>query len=813
MADSQIRITADTAQAQAAIKGLTDRLSSIEGAVNKANRSLGSMQQALGGVLAALAGGPLLSFIDDLQNMQNKLRVASKSQEDFNMAMSNIRAIADKTGQSISATGDLYASVAKNADKMGYSQAQVTTVTNAMATALKVSGASAQGSASVMYQFGQILAKGVVNGDEFTTIMENLGGPVMDLVAKNMGVTTAELIKLKEKGLIGAKDFTDALIRSMGDLDKMSGKTSQTIGQSMQRIQNAFATTVLAIDNASGFGETFANVANKIASNGENLIPVIKLIGVALAGLALYFAPVVTIFAAASAAALYFADVLGPILKPVIDAAEAAMAGLIKRLVGLGAAISAAVSGENPFAAYSKSVEEFGKKAEDATKTATEGQDKLNEATKRATEQTGKQAGQLSGVGNKYKEILKDLNAQLAISGLSSNEYQIQNQLLTIKKQLEGQASAGQLKTLEGIIRETEQRKLNAKVMEDMVRTNTQLQMEAQRLTIMDLNLRTEQEMIDQRRLELKRELTREEEQQVRKAAELTRQNKETLAIEQARRQLLGEMTKLEAVQRGVNVQQRLAPQQALTTEYTMDMEALKAHLDAKLITEEEYQRQLLQLKRNYADQQNQLYISQVETEKRQRETAIVAEQMRLGKTADEARKYAEFSMKTEQQKAQLTIEAAGQMFSALGSQNKKAFEAAKAFNVANAIMNTYMAVTKALATYPFPFSLAFAGAALAMGMAQVAQIRAQTYSGRQLGGPVMGGKTYMVGENGPELFTPTTTGSITRNGDLGGSAPVNVTFNIMANDTSGFDDLLLSRRGLIRSVISDAMLESGRRG
>jgi hypothetical protein len=34
-----------------------------------------------------------------------------------------------------------------------------------------------------------------------------------------------------------------------------------------------------------------------------------------------------------------------------------------------------------------------------------------------------------------------------------------------------------------------------------------------------------------------------------------------------------------------------------------------------------------------------------------------------------------------------------------------------------------------------------------------------------------------------------------------------------MANDTAGFDDLLLSRRGLIRSVISDAMLESGRRG
>lgn len=37
---------------------------------------------------------------------------------------------------------------------------------------------------------------------------------------------------------------------------------------------------------------------------------------------------------------------------------------------------------------------------------------------------------------------------------------------------------------------------------------------------------------------------------------------------------------------------------------------------------------------------------------------------------------------------------------------------------------------------------------------------------GRASGGPVRAGGTYMVGENGPELFSPTSAGSITRNGD-----------------------------------------------
>jgi len=170
------------------------------------------------------------------------------------------------------------------------------------------------------------------------------------------------------------------------------------------------------------------------------------------------------------------------------------------------------------------------------------------------------------------------------------------------------------------------------------------------------------------------------------------------------------------------------------------------------------------------------------------------------------------FEKKSETEKAAFVIDQGAQMFSALGAHNKKAFEAAKAFNIANAIMNTYMGATKALATYPPPFNFIAAAAVIGMGLAQVATIRNQQYSGRQLGGPVMGGTPYLVGENGPELFTPNTTGSITRNSDLGGGGPVNVNFTIVANDTTGFDELLTSRQTVIKQIISDAMLERGQR-
>ena len=182
--------------------------------------------------------------------------------------------------------------------------------------------------------------------------------------------------------------------------------------------------------------------------------------------------------------------------------------------------------------------------------------------------------------------------------------------------------------------------------------------------------------------------------------------------------------------------------------------------------------------------------------------------------TAEEAKAIALEKVRIEEQsdlkRTASAIQAGADMFNALGAQNKKAFEVAKAFNIANAIMNTYLAATKALAQGGI-FGFIGMAAAIAAGFAQVASIRSQTYSGRALGGPMVGGQGYLVGEKGPEVFTPSTAGTMTPNDKLGGGA-TNVTFNIVANDTRGFDQLLMERRPLITKIIADAQLEKGRR-
>jgi len=147
---------------------------------------------------------------------------------------------------------------------------------------------------------------------------------------------------------------------------------------------------------------------------------------------------------------------------------------------------------------------------------------------------------------------------------------------------------------------------------------------------------------------------------------------------------------------------------------------------------------------------------------------------------------------------------------SALSGLNKTAFRAYQAFQAGMTIINTYRAISNALATYPPPLNLAVAAAQGAAGFAQVAAIRSQSFSARQTGGAVVEGQPYMVGEAGREMFVPSTNGNIVPNDKLGGGSTT-VNFNITTVDAKGFNELLTNSRGTIVGMINSAVNEQGR--
>ena len=84
-------------------------------------------------------------------------------------------------------------------------------------------------------------------------------------------------------------------------------------------------------------------------------------------------------------------------------------------------------------------------------------------------------------------------------------------------------------------------------------------------------------------------------------------------------------------------------------------------------------------------------------------------------------------------------------------------------------------------------------------------------------GGPVTSGSPYVVGEKGPELFVPNSSGSIIPNSKMGsgsggaGGTSVNVTYNIASGvSRSDLAPILEQQRKLLKAEIPDMVRRGG---
>lgn len=86
---------------------------------------------------------------------------------------------------------------------------------------------------------------------------------------------------------------------------------------------------------------------------------------------------------------------------------------------------------------------------------------------------------------------------------------------------------------------------------------------------------------------------------------------------------------------------------------------------------------------------------------------------------------------------------------------------------------------------------------------------------GRAAGGPVSGGTPYMVGEKGPELFVPNTSGNIVPNDKLGGGGGTNVVVNVDAKGSSASGDTAAGKQlgGLIGAAVQAELIKQQRPG
>lgn len=272
--------TEGAAGGAAAARGLKQ----TESGARQARSAVGSLVDSLKDLAAPVTGvaGAVMAarMADEYTNLSSKIRLVTSSEQELKSVREAVFQVAQQTRQDLGATANLYTRLARATADMGLSQQKLLGITTTINQAFVVSGATAQEAAAAIIQLSQGLASGVLRGEEFNSVAEQ-APIIMDLLAKQLGVTRGELRKMAEEGQLTADVLIDALGNGAASVAAQFAQMDMTIGASFTLLRNALTKFVGQSSEASGAAAT---IAAAIAGLSENLNTVANILGVVVVG-------------------------------------------------------------------------------------------------------------------------------------------------------------------------------------------------------------------------------------------------------------------------------------------------------------------------------------------------------------------------------------------------------------------------------------------------------------------------------------------------------------------------------------------------
>lgn len=790
---------------------MSDAIIRVGADTRDAERSLGGLQRGLQALAIGLVTKQVVDYTAAWTDLNSRLVNATGSQEEARKALKAIGDTADRTYAPLQQTADVYLQNSLALTDLGYSTNEQIRLAELLNNSLAVSGSRGQDAASAINAFGKAVGEGRISTETLNTLLQK-NPRLVKAMSESLGVTVGELRRMAAAGELETGPMLDRLEGQMSRVREEAKVMPATIADAMIKIDNAFLKLVGNMDEATGASAAIAGALETLAENLD---------------------------VAAVATLTFMAAMSVSKLKAITQAFVALNAVMRKNpavMLGLGAA------------AAMGAITAFLGKQEEVVELQEEQQDNNQKLVRQEKQKQDALARQVS----ESKKYFQQAEGQARIAGLFGEELEIRQAIL---------AAANQLKIPESqLSKEVRDRAVSIKQMEinnrsfgvtqqalisigeDIVLLAQQDTQEQQiQKGLLDYRRSVSAKIYDQNKNNIETLLR---ERQVRQEInsieqgllDRERQKANSIAVQlenygklkQSAENLNGVIRQANEINENLDqlLQGQLGIDVLVTNEYFKQLDTLIAinnalvrnrdNLDERI--DKEYrlgqiQAEMARLQTDMIYRAHDLRMAQEEQFQSQIQKTFEIYYRQQGRSTEQAREFAQkradFEKKTDQQKAQWAIQQGASVFDSLGQYNRQAFQAAKAFNIANAVMNTYTGATKALSMYPPPFNFIAAAAVVAAGLAQVAQIRSQNYSGRAVGGPVSGGTPYIVGEAGPEMFVPQGAGRIVPNSQIGGE-PVNVTFNINTVDARGMDQLLMERKGMIVGMVRNAINDRG---
>ncbi|QIK14403.1 tape measure protein [Leclercia sp. 29361] len=235
-----------------------------ERALSDLTDGFASAGRAAAAATAAFATGKLVQIADEWNSVNARLKQASSSAEDFAVTQRQLMEISQRTGTAFSDNANLFSRAAASMREYGYSSDEVLKITEAVSTGLKLSGANTQEASSVITQFSQALAQGVLRGEEFNAVNE-AGDRVIRALAAGMGVARKDLKSMADQGQLTIDKVVPALMSQLGSLQGEFANMPQTVSGSLQKVTNSFMAWVGGVNQATGATDALSGGLDSVA--------------------------------------------------------------------------------------------------------------------------------------------------------------------------------------------------------------------------------------------------------------------------------------------------------------------------------------------------------------------------------------------------------------------------------------------------------------------------------------------------------------------------------------------------------------------
>lgn len=263
---------AATRRAERAVDSIGTTKARANAQTKSLTTSVGQLRGALASIGALALAREIYTASNAMESFERGLTAVFGSNVAVREEMSFVRAEADRLGVSFRLLSEGYVQITASAKGTALAGQASRDIFTAVAESARVFNLSQEKTAGTINAVSQIISKGVVSMEELRQQLGDRLPGALQIAARSMHMTTAELIDLVAQGKLSATDFLPAFAKGLRESAAAGvALAASSPAAEVERMKNALF-ELLATVGRSGFMEALAEQVGKLTSAMQEFV-------------------------------------------------------------------------------------------------------------------------------------------------------------------------------------------------------------------------------------------------------------------------------------------------------------------------------------------------------------------------------------------------------------------------------------------------------------------------------------------------------------------------------------------------------------